>query len=850
MMPVSGGSVMLASAGIWWVVVAQLASEAAAQSGFETNRVPVPSTGTATENGPGTLWVNPANLSYDPDARFGAFVTRSLPGTDLTSIGAVVGVGGLALGLHDVTRTTLDGPRSDWTVSYGTSLALPERISVGLGLHWAFVDGEDPNYLAYDAGLSWRPLPWFGVSGVTQNVGSPDPLGRARPRTGAGIALRPGDFAILGLDYARVFPTLDDTVADDVFGANLRVRPFEGLYVRGSGEGRLVGDELGFSVGLGIELYMDGVGVVSHGTSDLEEPSSVTVAVGTDEPGESLLRPRNRVPTLRLEETPPYQERTGLFSGDRTTWLEVLERLRRVETDREVTGMTVVLDGVGLSMARARELRDRIRSMEDRGMPVLVYLTNPSSTEFYVATAASRIVMHPAGELDLKGLAFELQHLRGLLDKVGVKPEFVKRAEYKSAPESFTETEPTPANLEATTALLEGLFDELVQGIATGRKVDPARVEAWIDGGPHSADQALADAMVDALGYPDEVGRLASEHQGTEVNPDDDLLANPVAHSAWEDPKQIAVIYVEGGIVSGESSGGGLFSSARTTGSASVVRALERVKEDANIRAVVLRVDSPGGSAFASDEIWRAAELVKESGKPVVVSMGGVAASGGYYVAAGADAIWAEPTTITGSIGVYSGKFSTQALQDKLGVNTVTVARGRNATAQSMTTPWDDVQRAHMQSLVDHTYAQFKARVAEGRGLSQDEVENVARGRVWLGEAAKEKGLVDELGSFQDAITDARERAGISDRRKVGLVEITGSGLLLESLAPALQASGPHPTVGLVRALVGERRLEERLRSELAPVTALVPWNGLATLPLLHPEVQVWALEPYVVEPE
>lgn len=825
-------------------------STAAAQ-GFETNRVPVPSAGFAAENGPGTLWVNPANLGYDPDLRFGAFVTRSLPGTDLTSLAATVGAGGFSVGLQDVTRTTPDGPRNDLTASYATSLRLPERLSVGLGLHWALPEGPAPNYLAYDLGLSWRPLPWFGVSGIAQNVGSPDPTGRARALTGGGVALRPGRFAILGLDAARLAGEVDE----GVFTSTLRLRPAEGLYLRGSAGARLADGALTCcTAGLGIEVYVDGFGVVGHGTAAAAdggvEAATTTVAVGTDEPDESLVHPRTRVPTLTLDETPPYQERMGFFSAPRETWLDVLERLRRAETDREVRGLTLVLDGVGLSMARARELRDRIAAMEAAGRPVVAYLRNPSATEFYVATAAGRIVMHPAGELDLKGLAVELQHLRGLFDKVGVHPEFVKRAEYKSAPEAYTETEPTVANLEETRALVEGLYGELVARIAAGRKVEPAVVEVWIDGGPHDADAALAAGMVDALAYPDELGKQASEHQQTDVDPDDDLLSDPVAHSAWEEPQQIAIVYVEGAIVGGESAPGGLFS-GRSTGSESVVRALERVKEDDRIRAVVLRVDSPGGSAFASDEIWRAAELVKDEGKPVVVSMGGVAASGGYYVAAGADAIWAEPTTITGSIGVFSGKFSTRGLQDKLGVNTVTVSRGRNATIQSTTTPWDDVQRARMQALVDHTYAQFKSRVAAGRGLDDVEVEAVARGRVWLGEAARERGLVDHLGSFQDAIADARERAGIPEGRKVGLVEITGSGALLERLAPALQAdAGPHPALDLARALGGGAALEERVRAELAPFEDLAPWAGVGAWPLLHPEVDVWALEPLVVEPE
>ncbi|MCA9490188.1 MAG: signal peptide peptidase SppA, partial [Myxococcales bacterium] len=747
---------------------------------FPTHHPPVPSAGIASENGPGTLWVNPANLAYDPDFRYALFMTE-LPANEPiagslgpTSVAATVGIGGASLGLSNLLRPDGEGgARSDWTAGYATSIALPERIAFGLALNWTFADGEDPNYLAYDAGLSWRPLPWFGVSGVAQNVGSPDPLGLAVPKSGAGIALRPfGRAAVLGLDYAHYFYAQPGVSGadEDHLSAVLRLRPVEGLYLRANTEALADLDGITpLSVGLGLEVYLDGFGVLVHGSHDLVDLVGETVMVGSDEPGESLIRDGRRVPALELDQAPPYQRGRGLFSESGPTWLDVLERLRRSEDDDEVRGIAIELDGVGLSSARARELRERIVAFEAAGKPVLVYLTGaPGNLDVYVASAASRIVLHPAADVDLTGLSVELQHLRGLLDKVGVQPQYVKRAEYKSAPESFTETEPTPANLEMTNALVDDLFAELVRSIAQGRHVDETEVRGWIDAGPHDADHALEIGLVDELAYPDEVERKLSDLHGQQVHPED-LLQQPQPHSPWEDPQQIAVIYVEGGIVSGRSSPGGLFS-GRTTGSDSVVKALARARQDQQIRAVVLRVDSPGGSSFASDEIWRAVERVQEKGKPVVVSMGGVAASGGYYVSAGADAIWAEPNTITGSIGVFSGKFATRELQERLGVNTVSVTRGRNADLYSGTRPWDDVQRAKMQSLVDHTYEQFKSRVAEGRHLTPEEVERIARGRVWSGEDAKEVKLVDELGGMQDAIADARKRAGIPARRKVGLV--------------------------------------------------------------------------------
>ncbi|MFT5459192.1 MAG: protease-4, partial [Myxococcota bacterium] len=262
-----------------------------------------------------------------------------------------------------------------------------------------------------------------------------------------------------------------------------------------------------------------------------------------------------------------------------------------------------------------------------------------------------------------------------------------------------------------------------------------------------------------------------------------------------------------------------------------VVRALGKAREDALVRAVVLRVDSPGGSAFASDEIWHAVERVKQSGKPVVVSFGGVAASGGYYVSAGADAIWAEPTTVTGSIGVFNSKLVFQELQQTVGMNTTLLTRGANADIDSLSRTWDAAQREQMQRIVDDTYDQFKDRVARGRSLGPEAVEELARGRVWSGARAAENGLVDAIGGLQDAIEDARERAGIPPSRKVGLVSYGRGGSLLETLAPTFITRGlarQRPEIGADAAVLG---------------TVLTPLQP-AMLLLAHPDVNVWALDP------
>jgi protease-4 len=807
----------------------------------------VPSAGAATEDGPGALWVNPANLAYDPDMRVGAFFDGA---TDQSRVdwGAVIGTGAFDFALHNRLRD--DASLSDWSLDYATALPLPERLAIGLLLSWNFIDDGD-NYVAYDAGASWRPLPWLGFGGVAQNVGNPDPNSAALPKTGAGIALRPFERAVmLGVDYSRYFEPQNE-IAPPGFhphqvSASLRLRPIEGLFLRGSADASIGDGSLELlSAGAGLEVYFDGVGggihqtlaaaddwAVDPSTSAAPQTPGRTVWIGTDEPGESLVRSGRQVPVLTLDRTPPYQRNLAFFTvDDGPTWIEILERLRRTEEDRGVRGLVIALDNPHMSWAQARELRDRVLSLESHGKAVLVYLTgNPGNAAYYVASAASRIACHPAADVSLVGLSVEMQYIRGLLDVVGVEPQVVRRAEYKSAPEQMTRFEPSEPALEQMDALLDDTFGELTAAVGRGREVDADKVREWIDSGPHTASEAHDLGMVDVLLYPDELENELATLHGGKVS-----LANltdaPQPHSPWEDPSQIAVIYVEGAIVSGEGSPGGLFS-GRVSGSHTTVRSLERARKDEQVKAVVLRIDSPGGSSFASDEIWRAVDVVRRSGKPVVVSMGGVAASGGYYIAAGADAIWAEPTTITGSIGVYSTKVSFGELLEKVGVTTTTLSRGRNATLDSPTEPWDDVQRAKMQELIDATYEQFKDRVSKGRGLEPDEVEAVARGRVWSGKRAAENGLVDQLGGFQEAIADARERAGIPAGREVALVEFTERQGFLAALAPSLiRVVAAHQLEGV----------RERAHALLAPL-------GTALILASYPEERTWLLEPWTTE--
>ncbi len=767
----------------------------AAGQAVSTDRPVVPSAGIATEAGPGALWVNPANMAYDPDPRYALLVSHDTS-TAPTSIAGTGGVGALAVGVHHVMLP--EG--GDWSLDYATGIELPRRVALGVRLGWHLVD-DGQNYMAYDLGASWRPLPWFGASAVAQNVGSASL--RSPARSAAGFALRPlGRVATLGFDWTHQFSSVDDagvTVLPEREALRLsgRIRPVEGLFLRSHIESVRDASAAAPQVawGIGAELYVRGLGATVHGVSSPGAAPSLddigaTAIIGTDEPDESAFRSRRRVPVLSLTSPPQYLPTGGFLEATPPSWLDTLELLRSMEADNATRVVVVRIGGADLPWALCEEVRHRIEALEQRGTRVVVYLHASATTrDYFVATAASTIVLHPSQPLALTGLSREVTHLRGLLDLVGVVPEAVARSEYKTAPDQLGAHEPSAASLEQEGALLDDQWAALVGAIASGRDVDDATAAGWVDAGPWLPRDARAAGLVDALAWPDQMDELVDRVALADVHPYDIQKRATLGVSPWESPTQIGVVYIEGPIVSGPSSPGGLLSGP-VTGSSTVVEHLLDASEDPQIRAVVLRVDSPGGSVFASEEIHRAVALLREQ-KPVVVSMGGVAASGGYYVAAGADAIWAEPTTITGSIGVYGTHLTFDPLLDRLGVTSTTLTRGRAAGIDGLH-PWDAVERERMDRQIAAFYLQFKERVAEGRAMDPVAVEAVARGRVWSGARAKEIGLIDALGGLQDAVQDARERAGVPATREITLVSYSSRGRVIDRL-----------TAGEARATLG-----------------------------------------------
>ena len=785
-------------------------------------RPPLPSWSMAGDDGALSLWSNPANLALDPDPTWGVLYTTNLQDTRDNAIAGAANTGPLGMGL--AYRSGASG-QAWWTISSGVGVKLDRSLGLGLQAGWQLPEGQANNFVTWDLGLSWRPLSWLGMTVVGQNMGTPASRG-VDAGIGAGAVLRPhGDRLLLGAEYLWTGDP-NEWLAGVVTGT-LRYNIKEGLVLRGSGD-----SAGGFSAGLQLFFGHQGIGV--HGRYDDTAAESLATLYGTASRAERrLIGKVERVASFSLNGAYPYETSSGLFSSPEETWLELEERIRAATRDPQVRGLVLQLDRTPFSFAQIEELRELIADARARGKTVVAYLDRASSNGAYMlACAADKVLLHPAGELDLVGLSMQQQYLRGTFDLIGVEPQFVKRAEYKAAPEGYTEYGSTGPAREQLNALLDDLSGRLVSTIAVDRRRTEDQVKSLIDQGPFTALEAQDRGLVDGLAYPDELDEKLAELIGSHLDTVDDYGSDP-DHPGWRPAHELAVVFVHGVINSGPTRPPGLFGGGWSTGADTVIHQLERARREDSVEAVVLRVDSPGGSAFASDEIWRAVDRVERSGKPVIVSMGGLAASGGYYVSAGATAIYAEPTTITGSIGVYSGKFSLEGLYEKLGIQNEVYTRGRHAGMNTDTRVMDDSELAAVDRMVGETYRQFKARVEQGRSMDSDKVQQVARGRVWSGKAALEQGLVDELGGFSRAVERARKEAGLSERAEVALVtydyRLGPGGEAVRSTARA--------------ALAGLGLQVTRLPSLALPS----PLNQIETWKILQDE-RVLALLPYELE--
>jgi protease-4 len=496
-----------------------------------------------------------------------------------------------------------------------------------------------------------------------------------------------------------------------------------------------------------------------------------------------------------IPEQPPAELPT--FFERRPPSLRVLvDSIDRAATDTSVTALVLRVSlFTDSGWGKVQELRDAIGRFKKSGKPAYAYLEFAGNKEYYLATACTKVYALPTAILDVTGLRTETSFFANTLDKLGVDAQFVGVGKYKNAPNQFTESGFTPPHREQMESLLDSLYRQYVEGIREGRKKSAEEVQAIVDAGPYDGPTALKAGLVDELLYEDQ---LKDKLKGSgPLSPSRYFKSR--AGSFFDTRPKLAVVYAVGEIVQGESQSGAF--GGQVAGSDTIAAALRQARNDDDVKAIVLRVDSPGGSGAASDVIWREVVQARKQ-KPVVVSFGDVAASGGYYVAMGADAIVAQPGTITGSIGVFSGKFVLKGLYDKLGITKELLLRGEHADIFSEYRAWDDEERARMDELMVSFYRDFVTRVAQGRGKSFDEIDAVAQGRVWTGTEALAVGLVDRLGGLEEAVLLAKDRARIARSQDVHLIVLPARKGLLETILERQEDSLETALPADIRALL------------------------------------------------
>ncbi|HEY9899454.1 MAG TPA: signal peptide peptidase SppA [Pantanalinema sp.] len=683
--------------------------------------------------------VNPGALGASAGAS--AMLTRQGWASGTTRL--LFNAGALGLGYtHDNSGAI---PYNDYAMGLGFGLG--ERMRWGMTYH---LPAEGRPW-SYDLGLMTRPFNHLSLGLAVRNVfATPGALGMAGREYQLGAGFRPfGPGWTLSVDvpYADGTP-VNLTTVQPFFGLDVQLR--DGVRLRGQ-----VSTSLAYTVGLSLNTAQLALGAMGNGNtvgthlkvSSLRERSALGAAGGqwaTLDLAEALGRGGADLPLIgSLSDVPPVYP--------------ALRALSEAQADPAIGALIVKVGRVGGGWATLEELRAGITRFKESGKPVWAYLEDADFRTYYLASAADRVFLNPMGTLELAGTSRTLTHFKSLLDNLGVKAQFVAVGRYKTAMEPFERTTPSPAQREQTQALLDDQFDRVVQAIAGSRKLPLDKVRQAIDQGMLEAPAAQAAGFVDELAHRDEVPKRLEQQLArrlTGVN----ALALRYRTVAWAPPR-VAIVHAAGSIVDG-TSGSDLVQGA-TLGSDTLVAALREVRDDDAVKAVVFRVDSPGGSAMASDVMRRELMLVAEK-KKVVVSMGDVAASGGYWVSMiPGTPVYADPGTITGSIGVIVGKFSIDGLLAKWGITNTTLKRGAHADMLSPTRPFTPDEEAKLRANADFFYGRFVSLVAANRDLSEGRVRELGNGRVYTGAMAQRLGLVDRLAGLDEAIAEARRRAGL-----------------------------------------------------------------------------------------
>ena len=752
---------------------------------------------------------------------FGAYAASAFGGDTWPRLGVGMGLEWL----RPPRAELAPDPGEPFRFTLSGAIGLGPHAGFGVAWHHFHADSVLEGVDTFDLGLAVRLHNYVGFGATLTDVAT-SPIGGVpiERRYAAELSVRP--FATDRLELSG--GTRIGEIRGDVEGwGRVAVRVARGIFLMGEFDDRELEeiDELPqgptdrsvreYRATLGFELQIGAAGILGAATGVRDPSGGNHVLGGTFVARFSGVGPASALPTA------DHVERVEL-SGDIGVrqLTQIVARLREISRDDSVKAVLVSFDGVDAGWATLEELHDELVHVHNAGKRVFAYMVYGTGRDYYVATAADKIYVDPAGGIRLVGMAGQQLYFRGLLDMVGVLPEFEKIAEFKSAPEQLTEHGPTPIAAQMHMALFDSLYDQWLAGIAAGRKLSVAEVQALVDHGPYDAGDLVHDTkLVDAVAPPDKVSELIAQQIG-----DIGVGTLPVVRpERWQRP-EIAVIYVDGEISDGESKSVPVLDQS-VSGGQTLIASLVAARSDPNIGAVILRIDSPGGSALASELIAREVFATRKV-KPIICSMSNTAASGGYFVAAGCDVIFAEKMTITGSIGIFAGKADFSGLAKKLGIDVDIYKHGEHADSESLFKAYTPEERADMLQKLRYMYGRFVGSVAEGRGMTKDAVDAVGRGHVWTGAQAAPIKLVDKFGGIGDAIEEAKHRMGLAPDTLVDLRELPKKPSSVLGTVGRLLGAHAEPALPL-----GELPVVKQLLKSIPASMLVAPNTPQARLP-------------------
>ncbi len=639
-------------------------------------------------------------------------------------------------------------------------LSLGSKITEGVYFGTTFRKYSSKHF--WDAGILYRPIRQLSLGTTVQSIGQ-----KVNNHYVVGIGFRP---------WSNRYTLTCDASLDSAnwkkpaFG--LELEPINGIEIKAK-----INTKGDYSIQAGISLEKFGIGTIK---TNFTIPWGGYVRLNSEK-RRTFVRPPKRFLEMKLSGSIADQKPgfSLLGSSVNMTTYEVLNTIKKAKEDKSIIGLIIKIDEPSMGFGLAQEIKSALKDFKNSNKKLIIYASQLSNIGYYIASNADEIIIHPLGEVVIPGITARSMHLKRAMDKLGVEADYERVGKYKSAPEIFSEDTLSEPDREAINSMLDDYYEQITKTIAQDRNLSQLEVDSLINHGFFLASEAKASKLVNQLCYEDELDSiLGKNYKGFRKITSLHYMNDKDYEYNWCDLPKIAIIYATGDITQGES-GTDILMGGISCGANSIVTAIREARKDKNVKAIILRVDSPGGDGFASDLIWRELSIAKNT-KPVIVSMGPVAASGGYYISMMADKIFASPATITGSIGVFSMKFITKELYSKLGINYETIKRGEHADAFSQDRKFTDDERALFQKQIQDFYYQFINKVAQGRHLTPEYVDSVGQGRVWTGNQAYQRKLVDSLGGLMNAIDYAKGEVKIKEvkldfmpKPKTGLFNLT-----------------------------------------------------------------------------